>query len=76
MITEAARLKLRSQNSRVQKWDNSGNYLTKWGIFGKDEGRFDWPYGVAVNNLGDIYVVDSRNNRVQVFIPPQPPTYD
>jgi hypothetical protein len=63
-------------NSRVQKWDGSGNYLTKWGIFGNAENRFDWPYGVAVSTLGNIYVVDSRNNRVQVFSPPLPATYD
>jgi hypothetical protein len=63
-------------NSRVQKWDTSGGYLTKWGIFGMSEGRLDWPYGVAVNSQGNIYVVDSRNNRVQVFSPPLPAAYD
>ena len=63
-------------NSRVQQLDSSGSYLVKWGIFGPSAGMFDAPAGVAVNSAGTIYVVDSNNDRVQLFVAPQPATYD
>lgn len=62
-------------NSRVQELDNIGSYLTKWGVFGIAEAKFNWPYGIAINNVGSIYVVNSRNDRVQVFSQPLPAAF-
>jgi sugar lactone lactonase YvrE len=42
-------------------------YLTQWGSFGSGNGQFSFPAGVATNSAGDVYVVDSGNNRVQKF---------
>jgi DNA-binding beta-propeller fold protein YncE len=55
---------------RVQVFDPSGTYVTKWGYYGTSEpGQFQYPEGVAVNGSGYAYVADTANNRVQVFTP-------
>jgi len=55
-----------SDNHRIQKFDSSGTFLTKWGISGNGDGEFSIPRGVAVDS-GDVYVADSNNNRIQKF---------
>lgn len=63
-------------NIRIKKLSDDGSYCTKRGIFGKDEGQFDWQYGITVNSAGKIFVFDSLNNRIQVFSPVLPATYN
>ena len=59
-----------SGNSRIQKFDSNGTFITKWGSTGSADGQFDNPYGVAVDSSsGNVYVVDSGNSRIQVFAP-------
>jgi tripartite motif-containing protein 71 len=62
-----------SGNHRVQKtnaWtdamtDLSGNFLGAFGRIGKAEGELDFPTDVALDAEGNLYVVDSNNDRVQ-----------
>ncbi len=59
-------------NDRVQKFDSNGNFILKFGnkdAEPSDElGKFDNPRHVAVDkNLEHVYVVDSKNNRIQKF---------
>jgi streptogramin lyase len=42
-------------------------FVTKWGSSGSGHGEFNKPMGVAFNYVGDIYVIDNFNNRVQKF---------
>ncbi len=56
-----------SSNQRIQKFDNFGNFIKKWGTPGTGDGQFNEPRGIAVADNGDLYVVDSSNHRVQVF---------
>ena len=64
-----------SGNNRVQVFDNTGTYLTQWGTYGSGNGQFDHPMGIHEIVLnGDldgnaVYVVDSGNNRIQMFGP-------
>ena len=39
----------------------------KWGRDGSFDGAFFFPRGVAVDFVGNIYVADEGNNRVQKF---------
>src|SRR5204862_22496 len=43
------------------------SYLTQWGSFGTGNGQFRQPAGVATDALGDVYVADRGNNRIQAF---------
>ncbi len=56
-----------SGNSRIQKFDSNGNFITKWGSLGRGDGQFDLPFGVAVDPSGNVYVVEAANRRIQKF---------
>jgi DNA-binding beta-propeller fold protein YncE len=56
-------------NSRVQKFDAHGNFVTSFGKAGSNWGDFERPKGVAVDNFGNVYVVDSSWSNVQIFNP-------
>ncbi len=59
-------------NHRVQKFDKTGAFLTKWGQRGQATRSgvfFQKPTGIGLNKAGDIYVVDKLNHRVQQFTP-------
>src|SRR5690606_13054459 len=61
--------------NRVQKFDNSGTYLTQWGSYGTGEGQFtslfDTKYSMTLGINGDdhIFVAGDGSNfgRVQEF---------
>jgi hypothetical protein len=42
-------------------------FRRQWGSAGNAPGQFADPYGVATDSLGNLYVVDGNNHRVQVF---------
>ena len=45
-----------------------GTFLLKWGVkSGTGNGQFNFPYGVATDGSGNVYVSDTNNNRVQKF---------
>ncbi len=50
---------------------SSVRYLLEdqWGTSGEEPGQFREPMGIAVDNEGNVYVADARNQRVQKFTP-------
>jgi sugar lactone lactonase YvrE len=65
-------------SSRVQVFDEQGQYLGFWGGFGGENGQFDSPQALAALPDGRIVVADTGNNRLQVFaadgpLPPYAP---
>jgi hypothetical protein len=44
-------------------------FVTTWGSLGTEDGQFYNPQGIAVDASGNVYVVDSGNNRIQVLSP-------
>jgi DNA-binding beta-propeller fold protein YncE len=55
-------------NSRIQVFDDNGNFLMKFGNVGFGPGQFVFPAGVIVDNsTGNIFVADYGNFRIQVF---------
>ena len=56
-----------TSNSRVEKFDSSGAFVTKWGSLGSGDGRFNGPEGLALDASGNVYVADTNNHRVQKF---------
>jgi len=58
-----------TMNSRVQKFDADGKFLTTFGQLGSAWGEFDKPKGLAIDSFGNLYVVDSGWSNVQIFNP-------
>lgn len=58
-----------SQQARVLKFDSNGNFITKWGSYGKEDGQFRDPEHLAVDSEGRVYVSDRKNEVIQVFEP-------
>ena len=57
-------------NHRIQKFDNNGNFITKWGSNGwTGNGQFQYPEDVAVDSSLNVYVADTYNHRIQKFAP-------
>lgn len=44
-----------------------GHIIKEFGSHGKGNGEFDLPTGICCNSKGEIFIVDNRNHRVQVF---------
>jgi WD40 repeat protein len=55
--------------NRVLKLTERGEVLVTWGEQGAGSGQFDYPSGIAVDHVGNVYVVDVGNKRVQIFDP-------
>ena len=58
-----------TNNHRIQIFDSSGTFLTKFGSGGNDPGQFETPTGVALDSSENIYVIEGNNNRIQKFTP-------
>jgi len=47
--------------------DTPPAFVTAWGTGGSGNGQFAYPYRVATDAAGNVYVADSGNNRIQKF---------
>jgi DNA-binding beta-propeller fold protein YncE len=56
-----------SMEPRVLKFDNNGTFITKFGSNGTEPGQFRDPEHLAIDNKGNVYVSDRKNNDIQVF---------
>jgi DNA-binding beta-propeller fold protein YncE len=55
------------QNHRVQYFDRHHTFIGSFGSEGSDQGQLKHPFSCALNSTHDLFVVDTGNNRVQVF---------
>lgn len=60
-------LSLGGEFSNIQKFTNTGSYVTQWGYDGSGDGGFSSPQAFSVDDAGFLYVADFGNHRVQVF---------
>ena len=51
----------------VKKFTLQGDYLSKFGSLGSEDGQFTNPRGLTFNSKGLLYVVDNSNCRIQLF---------
>ena len=54
-------------NHRVSVFTSEGQFVTSFGGLGEGPGQFVYPYGLAVDSSGVVYVCDGSNNRIQLF---------
>ncbi len=52
---------------RVHHFDSGGRWLSSFGGHGRSAGAFRGPVSVAVSRLGQVFVSDLSNHRVQIF---------
>ena len=54
-------------NSRVEEFNEAGEYITQFGTKGSGQGQLSIspPIGLATSSKGDVWVADANNNRVQ-----------
>jgi hypothetical protein len=54
-------------NSRVAKYDRTGDWVKSWGEPGTGPGQFRTPHAIAIDRNDHVYVGDRGNQRIQVF---------
>jgi DNA-binding beta-propeller fold protein YncE len=52
---------------RITRFDQEGEFVSKWGVEGDSDGEFNGPTGIAFDPDGNLVVVDSKNHRVQRY---------
>ena len=52
---------------QVHKFGRDGLHVKSIGAEGKLPGQFNFPNGLRINSKEELYVCDSKNNRIQVF---------
>lgn len=58
-----------SQPNSIVKISPEGFELYEWNQGPRPGGKFDYLHGIGFNSLGNLYVADRFNNRIQVFSP-------
>ena len=56
-----------SKNHRIQIYSPEGEYINSFGTYGDGYGELNLPWGIHVDEFGDVYVADWGNNRVKIF---------
>lgn len=60
---------LDQRKGKVYQFDQEGNLLTVFGGLGRYKGVFETPSSLAVDEEGNIYVLDKTSNNIQIFKP-------
>ncbi|RXJ01680.1 6-bladed beta-propeller [Anaerobacillus alkaliphilus] len=55
-----------TNNNRVQVFDLAGEFLFTFGEEGSEPGQFHFPYGIAGDNKGQVYVADMYNGVISI----------
>jgi sugar lactone lactonase YvrE len=53
-----------TSSGRMHVFDSEGNTLLEWGTHGRGDYEYNYPYGIAVDKSGVLYVTDVHNSRV------------
>lgn len=56
-----------TNHKQVQVFDTSGSSIFKFGKEGEGKGQFKFPYGIAGDKDGNIYVADLYNGNISIF---------
>lgn len=67
IFTSLIALSCLSTNAWGQASQDSPEVAVIWGEIGTGRGQFREPQGVATDGGGNVYVVDTRNHRIQKF---------
>ena len=51
----------------INKWGSKCDAQPDGSCINKEQGKFSGPTGLAIDSLDNVYVIDSKNNRIQKF---------
>ena len=54
-------------HDRILRISQEGTTLSTWGSMGNGNGQFKMPKDIALDNNGNLFVVDSNGHRIQKF---------
>jgi DNA-binding beta-propeller fold protein YncE len=54
-----------TENSRVEEFSPSGEYMSEFGVEGTGNGDFKKPQGIAIDKEGNVWVADTGDDRVE-----------
>jgi RHS repeat-associated protein len=57
------------ENNRVEEFTTAGTYLATFATAGSGNGQLSEPKGIAISSIGDIYLADVGNSRVEEWEP-------
>lgn len=63
-----------SQGAPVVELSGSGQFIQSFGSLGAANGQFRNAWGIAIDDSGNLWIVDSGNGRIEVFKVPEPAT--
>lgn len=55
-------------NQRIQKFDEEGHFITKWGSPGTGNGELSNPWGITVDPQGNVVVCDASYVHIPIFV--------
>ena len=56
-------------NARVLRYSRDGRRIASWGRLGSNPSEFNLPHALTTDAVGDLYVADRENGRIQEFDP-------
>jgi len=56
-----------SNNHRIIKCKDTGEYILAWGSYGSAVGQFSYPTDVCISANGSVLITDMNNSRIQKF---------
>ena len=57
------------ENNRIQQFNQSGGFISKFGVAGTLSGQLKAPASIAIDVDGNLWVADKLNDRIQKFTP-------
>ena len=62
------RILISQGNNCILNYQLNGKFISKIGKYGKGELKFNYPFGLTIDESnGNIYVSDCDNNRIQIL---------
>lgn len=56
-------------NHKIVSFTKNGEFISKWGTAGSNEGEFYRPSGIALDLDGNFVIADATNHRIQTYSP-------